>query len=284
MDIHGQHLVSLALDADLGFCARQDIYDIVAKMDCEGAIIGKMAETLSVVLPFFNEQAGVEDVVNGLVRELIAAKIDYQLVLVDNGSTDETGVRLQNLATSDPRLLVVTVPENRGYGYGIGRGLSEATGTVIGYIDGDGQVGPVDLIRVYRALCAGEADFAKARRQTRGDRRWRRLVSWIFNLLFRWFFNIEALDVNAKPKLFRQRHLANLAPRARDWFIDAEIMIKAARLRLRVVEVDVHFQQRPAGSSHVRLTAICEFLNNLLRYRLGGTLRAWEEKIDEQKQ
>lgn len=235
-----------------------------------------MSPALSVALPFYNEAAGAAAVVTGLSAHLAEATVDYQLVLVDNGSTDGTGAALRALAAAEPRLTVVTVPANRGYGRGIRAGLDAATGDIIGYLDGDGQIAPADLLRTYRVLQAGGGDFAKARRLTRGDSWSRRLVSWTFNLCFRWLFHVEALDVNAKPKLFRREWREPLALAADDWFIDAELMLKAARLGMRTVIVDVHFHPRPAGASHVRPAAIAEFVANLARYRCGG-LRAWEE-------
>lgn len=230
------------------------------------------------VLPFYNEAAGAAATVNELTQGLVAANVDYHLVLVDNGSQDATGAILAGLAEKNRRLRVVTVPVNRGYGHGIRAGLATCTAPVAGYLDGDGQVDAGDVARVYCALASGDADLAKARRMTRGDTAARRGVSWVFNLLFRWLFAVEALDVNAKPKFLRVQHLATLALRADDWFIDTEVLLKAARLGLRCVTVDIDFRARPAGASHVRFGTIVEFMKNLIRYRCGGPLRAWEEQ------
>lgn len=230
------------------------------------------------VLPFYNEAAGAAATVDELAQGFAAAGLDYRLVLVDNGSSDGTGAILAGLAAGNPRLRVVTVPVNRGYGHGIRAGLATCTAPVAGYLDGDGQVAAGDVARVYRALASGDAGLAKARRMTRGDTALRRAVSWVFNLLFRWLFAVEALDVNAKPKFVRTEHLAALALRADDWFIDTEVLLKAARLGLRCVTVDIDFRTRPAGASHVRFSTIVEFVNNLVRYRCGGPLRAWEEQ------
>ncbi len=230
------------------------------------------------VLPFYNEAAGAEQTVTALAAACAAANVDWHLVLVDNGSRDATGELLARLAAAEPRLRVVTVPVNRGYGHGIRADLATCTAPAVGYLDGDGQVPPDDVLRVYRALVAGGADLARARRISRGDTWQRRRVSWVFNLLFRWLFGIEALDVNAKPKFMRGELLPALALAADDWFIDTELLIKAARLGLRSVTVDIEFITRPAGRSHVRLATIREFVGNLIRYRCGGPLRAWEEQ------
>ena len=237
-----------------------------------------MTTGFELVLPFYNEAAGAAAAVTELAQGFAAAGLDYHLVLVDNGSRDGTAAILAGLAAANPRLRVVTVPANRGYGHGIRAGLAACSAPVAGYLDGDGQVAAADVARVYRALVSGDADLARARRMTRGDTAARRLVSWVFNLIFRWLFAVEALDVNAKPKFVRGRQLGALALAADDWFIDTELLLKAARLRLRCVTVDIDFRTRPAGVSHVRLATIREFLVNLIRYRCGGPLRAWEER------
>lgn len=236
------------------------------------------ATGFDLVLPFYNEAAGAAETVTALATALAAAGADYHLVLVDNGSRDGTGALLARLAAANPRLRVVTVPVNRGYGHGIRAGLDACTAPVAGWLDGDGQVAPADVLRVWRALGQGDTDIAKARRMTRGDTRTRRFVSQVFNIMFRWLFGIESFDLNAKPKFFHTRLLRDLRLVSDDWFIDTELMIKAARLGLRLVTVDVHFLTRPAGASHVRLATIREFLVNLIRYRCGGPLRAWEKE------
>jgi glycosyltransferase involved in cell wall biosynthesis len=228
----------------------------------------------SIVMPFYNEEANVERV----VTDLLAASAGYprpvELVCVRNGSRDRTGEILDRLARANPRIHVVNVPVNQGYGYGVRQGLAAATGQVIGYLDGDGQVLPADVLMVLSRMETHRA--AKAVRVTRDDGCQRRVVSAIFNFLFRALFGVRARDTNAKPKFLRKEDLAKLALVSNDWFIDAEVMIKCSALGIEWDETPVRFRERSGGSSNVRLGSMIEFLKNLGRWRFGSQYMSWK--------
>lgn len=234
---------------------------------------------LSVVVPFYNEAENIERVINGLVNHLEEASIDYELVLVNNGSRDETPHLLENLAQGKPeRMKVVHVPVNQGYGWGIINGLKLANGEFIGYMCGDAQIKPEDVSRVFNCLKNGDYDLVKVRRATRKDGMIRRVLSTAYNLLFLVAFNVRTLDVNGSPKILRRESLAIMSPEAKDWFIDAEIMIKSKYLNLKIGEVPVEFLRREKNRSHVGFTTILEFAGNMLNYKLGRGIREWKQK------
>ena len=110
-----------------------------------------MAEViaLSVALPFFNEEPNVVPVLEDLVQTLDAEEISFEILAVDNGSTDATGSLIEGVHARDARIVPVKIRINRGYGYGILTGLREAKGEVVGYAWGDGQVRGADLLRIY---------------------------------------------------------------------------------------------------------------------------------------
>ncbi len=233
-----------------------------------------MSKTVSIVLPFYNEEANVENV----VRDLLSATggdWDIRLCCVQNGSRDNTGKILAQLAAADGRVQVVDVPVNRGYGYGIRQGLAAATGEIVGYLDGDGQVCPADVLRVLAGMKTNRA--AKAVRAVRGDGWQRRLVSGIYNTMFRLLFAVRVGDANAKPKFLRKEDLAKLALVSDDWFVDAEVMIKTAALGIAWAETPIEFRKRAGGKSNVRLGSIVEFLRNLARWRCGQTYKTWKQ-------
>jgi glycosyltransferase involved in cell wall biosynthesis len=235
-----------------------------------------MRITVSIVLPFYNEEANVERVVTDLLQATGADNgvWNIDLICVQNGSRDGTGQVLSRLAQADKRVKVVEVPVNRGYGYGIRQGLASATGNIVGYLDGDGQVRPADILRVLAGTQSCRA--AKARRAIRGDGCQRRFVSMIYNTMFRGLFAVQAGDANAKPKFLRKEDLAKLALVSDDWFIDAEVMIKTAALGIKWAEEPVEFRKRDGGRSNVRIGSIIEFLRNLGRWRFGPTYKAWK--------
>lgn len=228
---------------------------------------GLPSPTMSLVLPLYNEAAGLVAIVAGLTEALERERIPYQLVLVDNGSTDGSAGMLAALAGANPSLHVTTVAVNEGYGWGIICGLKEATGGIVGFMCADGQIEPADLIKVYRRQCEGGCDLAKVVRVSREDGPQRQLMSWVYNTSFRLLFQLNERDINGTPKLLPRERLAQLQLTSKDWFIDAELMISAVRCGFRIGEVPVNFLARGHGASNVRLTTSLQFVWNMLRYR-----------------
>jgi glycosyltransferase involved in cell wall biosynthesis len=222
------------------------------------------SQLMSLVLPLFNEAEGVERIIAALTEVLDQERIPYQLVLVNNGSTDETGLILAELAHGNSAVHVTTVPVNEGYGWGILCGLREATGDIVGFMCADGQVAPRDIAAVYRSLIGGNADLSKVVRVSRQDGFKRYVMSVVYNGLFRFVFGIKARDINGTPKLMWRTRFAELELTSKDWFIDAELMIGVTRLGFQVSEVEVDFLPRNHGDSNVRLSTSLEFLRNML--------------------
>lgn len=232
---------------------------------------------LSLVLPAYNEADGLESVVEPLARALGDAGISYELVLVDNGSSDNTGTVIDQLALRDSRVRKVVVPVNRGFGWGILCGMQWASGQLVGYMGSDGQVSPEDVVQVYRLSTSTGCDIAKVRRTLRDDGFLRRVQSLVFNSLLCMLFGIRCADVNGSPKILPRGIVDRLALSSRDWFLDAEVMIKARRFGLSVAEHPIRFRVRVQGRSHVRASTTLEFLRNILRYRLRNGRQGWSE-------
>jgi glycosyltransferase involved in cell wall biosynthesis len=220
----------------------------------------------SLVIPAFNEGMCIERTVREIHGELQKVESDFEIVIVDNGSIDNTGTILEALQAEMPRIYVRSVFPNRGYGGGILAGLSVARGEIIGWTDGDGQIGPVVIREMYEKMRQESAAFFKARRTVRHDGLFRTVQSRIYNLIFHVLFFTSVNDVNAKPKLFRRSFYEKIALVSTDLFIDAEIVIKALRLGVPVKEYPIIFQSRKKGLSKIGVGAGLEFIKNLLRY------------------
>lgn len=228
---------------------------------------------MSLVMPLYNEADGIGAIVEALITTLEREGIPFQLVLVDNGSIDGTALVLEALSARHAGLTVATVPVNQGYGWGILSGLDVATGDIVGFMCADGQIAAEDIVRVYRRMILGDVDLAKVVRVSRQDGFQRRLMSAVYNHLFRVLFGLALRDINGTPKLVWRKTYSDLTLTSKDWFIDAELMIQAAQRRLRVGEVEANFLARNHGSSNVRLTTSLEFLANMLRHRLRPRVR-----------
>lgn len=230
---------------------------------------------LSLVIPLYNEEDGLRKMALDMLAEFRRSAVRCELVLVNNGSRDGTGDILKQLAQEFREIRVVHVPVNLGYGWGIICGLRAATGPILGFMCGDGQIMPEDVVRVHRQLVEHNLDLCKVVRVVRTDGLQRKVMSLVYNILFRGLFGLRSQDINGTPKLMRHGCYEALSLMSKDWFIDAEAMIKASRRGYRIGEVPVEFHPRENGHSHVKLTTALEFLKNMVRYRISG----WKEDI-----
>jgi len=230
----------------------------------------------SLALPFYNEEENIVPVVSQLTAALDRNRLDFELILVDNGSRDRTGELIGDLIASDARLKTAAVPRNLGYGWGVRQGLSAATGRWIGFMDGDAQIEPEDAARFLLSV-DDNYDMIKVRRRKRQDGLIRARVSEIYIILFCLLFSLPIYDINAKPVIFKRELLEPLDLTSRDWFIDAELMLKADFLGLTIREIPVIFRRRQAGRSSVRPTTVVEFLKNITNYRFGKELKEWKK-------
>ena len=225
--------------------------------------------SLGLVIPLFNEEALVADVVADIHRLLDEAGIEHRLVLVNNGSRDGTGDIVDGLAQTLP-VTALHLDKNAGYGGGILAGMNallkdDDTPEVIGWSWGDGQVPAAVLPPLYRA-CVRGADLAKAVRTERHDGTWRKLVTTAYSETMR-AFGCNIADVNGCPKLFRADVFARLSPTSTDWFIDAEVVLTAQALELEITHHPTVMNARAGGKSKVHLGTMAEFAWNLARWR-----------------
>jgi glycosyltransferase involved in cell wall biosynthesis len=228
---------------------------------------------LSVVVLCYRTGEAARTVAAGIASALSHAGItDYQLVLVGNyvqSSRDSTPEVVRELASRDPRIVCSAVAKQGMMGWDMRTGLALASGESLAIIDGDGQVLVEDLVRVYQKLQQGAFDLVKATRVRRGDGLVRKVISRIFNALFRLLFpGFPVRDVNAKPKVMTRAAYQGLHLASDDWFIDAEIMIQARRLGLRIGEVETDFLALTGRHSFINFRTLFEFLRNLARYRI----------------
>lgn len=235
---------------------------------------------LSLVMPCYNE----EEIVGYTIPQLLSAFDDagyrLQLIAVDNGSHDETGQILNELADQYEGVISLHIDHNEGYGNGILQGLPLCSAPWIGIIPADGQVDAVDVVRLYEAvLVAKRPVLGKVRRRFRMDGFRRKVVSILYNafMLALWP-NLGSLDVNGTPKLIPRDVLRAMQLKSTGWLLDAEIMIKATDMGVRVLELNAFARMRSNGISHVRVATCWEFLHGLLTFRFSPQ---WREEFAE---
>jgi glycosyltransferase involved in cell wall biosynthesis len=228
---------------------------------------------LSIVLPCFNEEANVADAIRAAMAAAKATAEAYEVVVVNDGSTDATAEIASAFAAEDEHVRLIVHAANRGYGDALRSGLRAAR---ILLTDADLQF---DLGELEEFLpFAGQADLVVGCRRHRSDPIGRRVNASLWNLLVRRLFHVPIRDVDCAFKLVRADALDGIALTSHGAMISTELIVKALAGGARLRELDVHHHPRVAGeqsgaSPRVVLRAFQELLK--LRGELRGlSLRA----------
>jgi glycosyltransferase involved in cell wall biosynthesis len=207
--------------------------------------------TLSIVLPCFNEARNLP-LLLARYRERWE-DLPAELILVDNGSTDDTAATLDGLLAPGHFAFarVVSVPKNRGYGYGVLCGLQAARGEYVAYSHADMQCAPGDVFAAYRKLMEQpwpERALVKGRRH---GRHWRdSLVTATMSVLASVLLMKRLTDINAQPKVFHRGLVPKLASAPDGFQFDLCVLYRAVRDGRAVLTVPVEFPPRIHGQSN----------------------------------
>ena len=241
----------------------------------------KQRTEYSIVVLCYGSGAKIPAFVENTIKLLLANDInDYELVLVGNyleNHVDNAATIVQQLAKGNSRIIAVAKKKEGMMGWDMRAGLAAATGNYISVIDGDGQMPIEDLVRVYQKIRNENYDVVKTVRIKRSDGIYRKIVSNIFNVFFRLLFpSAGSKDINSKPKIFSRQTYEKFDLRSNDWFVDAEIMIQARRLGLKIGEVPTSFDalDREEGT-FIGFFTFLEFIKNLIQFRL---IEFWKDR------
>jgi glycosyltransferase involved in cell wall biosynthesis len=239
-----------------------------------------MLSGLTVFLPSHNEEGNIERVVDGFVRELPSIAHSYEVVIVNDGSSDRTGEIAERLSSSRSCVRAVHHGVNRGYGAAVISGIRAATKPYALLCDGDGQFDPSDM----KAFVARihDHDVVVGRRKRRADHFIRRLNGKSWTLLMRALFGIGISDIDCGFKLFRRDLLDGIDLHAAGAMVSTELMARLTACGARVCEVDVNHLPRLAGeqsgnSFKVVFRAFRELI--LLYADLKQTIRVQRERV-----
>lgn len=227
---------------------------------------------LSLVVLGYRAEQDLVEIVRRATAVLDALEREWEVILVANfrTSSDRTPGVAAELAAGDARLRVLAREKQVGEGMGadLREGLAAARGEIVAWIDGDGQYPFGAVTDVVRLLDDPQIGLATTWRSHRGDGRWRRLVSFVWNGAFGLAFGATGLrDLNSKPTAVRRRDLHRMDLRAMGWFADAEIVLEARRLGLKLAELPVEFAALEGRRSFVGFAAIVEMVHSLASER-----------------
>jgi glycosyltransferase involved in cell wall biosynthesis len=205
---------------------------------------------LSYFFPAHNEEANLEPLVDEALATLPSLADRFEIVIVDDGSRDQTPAIADRLVAAHPELVrVVHHPTNLGYGAAIRSGLRAARHDTVAYTDGDRQFKVADLARLTARMAgADRPDVVIGYRIKRADPIIRTIYARTYRLANRIFFGLGATDVDCACKLFRRQALAGIRVESGGAFLSAELLIKLRARGRTVVEVGVPHYPRTAGS------------------------------------
>jgi len=209
-----------------------------------------MPPSLSVVIPMYNEEAYVEHSVLAARAALEEMRCDWEIVIVDDASTDGTGARADGLAAAEPRVRVIHNPVNRRLGGTLRAGYAAATKDLVFYTDADLPVDLGQLPRAVRLLEYQQADLLAGYRFDRTSEGLHRAVYTIgYHVLIRLLFGLRIRDVNFAFKLFRRSLLQRIELRSEGSFIDAELLLRARKAGAVMIQLGLDYFPRSRGPS-----------------------------------
>ena len=247
--------------------------------------------SLSIVFPMFNEKDNIETAVVEALRVGALITPDLEIIVVDDASTDGSGVLLDRLAGEHPQVCPIHHPVNRKLGGALKSGFAATTKEWILYMDSDLP------ILMDEALCAiplaREADIVIGWRKSRAESMRRTIMSWTYNRLIRFLFGLHVRDVNFAFKLFRRSLYEKALLTSEGSFIDAELLIEVQRQGVRIAEIGMDYHPRVAGESTLAgCNVVLKVLSEMLQYRIrsygeslenvgGKRRRFWPKRADQ---
>lgn len=204
--------------------------------------------SISAFFPCYNDAKTIGDLVSQADRVIGGLTDDYEIIVVNDGSRDESASVLAALSTQMPRLRVVDHGVNRGYGAALRSGFTHATKDLVFYTDGDGQY-DVNEIPILLTLMTDDTQFVNGMKMTRHDPPYRVFVGNLHRFVTRWSFWLPINDVDCDFRLIRRSILDKLRLSSSSGSICVELVKQAQRAGAQFREVSIHHYARRAGVS-----------------------------------
>jgi hypothetical protein len=204
---------------------------------------------LSIIVPCYNEEANIPLILEKF--KSVISRDDIELILVNNGSTDDSQAVMGGLVPKYHFAKIVEVEVNQGYGFGITSGLNEAKGEFIGYTHADMQTDPGDVLKALKII---EKQEDSKNCYIKGDRKGRPLFDQFFTMGMSAFESLylgkKLWDINAQPNVFHKTFFDSIKESCpKDFSLDLYFLYKAQIKGLSIIRFDVVFPGRLHGVS-----------------------------------
>lgn len=203
-------------------------------------------KSLSVFFPCYNEQENVERVIKTAADFLQSLNLDYEIIIVNDGSKDNTAQIANRLAGENPRIKAVHHKTNLGYGSALRSGFGAATKEFVFYTDGDGQFDIKELPMLFKY--AGEYDIVTGFRINRQDNLARKINAFCWTTMVNLLFGMKIKDMDCAFKLYRRSIFDDIKMASTGALINTEIFARAKNKGYKLFQIGVHHYPRTAGT------------------------------------
>jgi len=207
----------------------------------------KALTSLSIFFPCYNEAENVGSMIDQAVKTAEAYGVDYEVIVIDDGSRDNSADIVRSKAVNNPRVKLVSHERNLGYGAALRTGFKNVSKDLIFLTDGDNQFQLSDIEKLFAKI--DSCDAVVGYRIDRQDQAHRRVKGFLWTALSRLLFGLKVRDVDCAFKLFRRKCVEGLELKSDHLLIHAEILARLKKRGAKVEEIGVTHYPRTAGKA-----------------------------------
>lgn len=207
-----------------------------------------MQSSITVFFPCYNDSQTIGTLVNNATETLKTITRNFEVIVVEDGSKDNSRDILKKLQTKNPYLKLILHEQNQGYGSALQSGFKNATKDLIFYTDGDGQYDVKELPILF-SLMADDVDFVNGIKMARNDPSYRIFIGNLYSFVVRWMFWLPVYDVDCDFRLIRKTIIDQIQLTSMSGSICVELVKKSQRAQARFRQVSVHHYERSFGRS-----------------------------------
>lgn len=208
---------------------------------------------VSIVVPTYNEEGNVQELIRRIDTSLVGSDMSYEIIFVDDNSTDNTRKIIQSFTADFPVSLYIKDGE-KGKAHSLLQGFSHVTYDIVCMIDADLQYPPEAIPEMIKKINEG-TDIVVANRKDNHVNALRKLMSKFYVNFFGLFLHHLTCDVQSGLKVFRKEIVQRIQVKPTPWTFDLEFLIKARHAGYTIDNIDISFQKRSAGKSKVSIIA-----------------------------